>query len=174
MLDDEQEGANEIVQVRLAESFDRGKGMKLVSWGVFEKQAPEMALFGKRRLDGQVAYLATVREDQRPRLHPVTPVIGEGHCFLFVEPSTPKAKDLLENGCFSLHCAMNDSSGSSGEFIVNGDVLLTEREEQRALARSICSYGPANKALLFELKINEVHEIQYQFGRSQRKKWTAE
>ena len=94
--------------------------MKLVSWGVFEKKAPEMALFGKKRLDGQVAYLATVREDQRPRLHPVTPVIGEGHCFLFVEPSTPKAKDLLENGCFSLHCAMNDSSGSSGEFIVNG------------------------------------------------------
>ena len=31
--------------------------MKLVSWGVFEKQAPEMALFGKKRLDGQVAYL---------------------------------------------------------------------------------------------------------------------
>ena len=50
--------------------------MKLVSWGVFEKQAPEMALFGKKRLDGQVAYLATVREDQRPRLHPVTPVIA--------------------------------------------------------------------------------------------------
>ena len=43
----------------------------------------------------KVAYLATVREDKRPRLHPVTPVIGEGHCFLFVEPSTPKAKDLL-------------------------------------------------------------------------------
>ena len=148
--------------------------MKLVSWGVFETSAPEMALFGKKRLDGQVAYLATVREDKRPRLHPVTPVIGEGHCFLFVEPSTPKAKDLLENGCFSLHCAMNDSSGSSGEFIVNGDVLLTERDEQRALARSICSYGPANRALLFELKVNEVHEIQYRFGRSQRKKWTAE
>ena len=69
---------------------------------------------------------------------------------------------------------MNDTSGSSGEFIVNGDVSLTERDEQRALARSICSYGPANKALLFELKVNEVHEIQYRFGRSQRKKWTAE
>ena len=69
---------------------------------------------------------------------------------------------------------MNDSSGSSGEFIVIGDVLLTEQDEQRALARSICSYGPAKKALLFELKINEVHEIQYRFGRSQRKKWTAE
>ena len=46
--------------------------MKLVSWGVFETNAPEMASFGKKRLDGQVAYLATVREDQRPRLHPVT------------------------------------------------------------------------------------------------------
>ena len=40
-----------------------------------------MALFGKKRLDGQVAYLATVREDLRPRLHPVTPVIGEGIAF---------------------------------------------------------------------------------------------
>ena len=77
--------------------------MKLVSWGVFETSAPEMASFGKKRLDGQVAYLATVREDMRPRLHPVTPVIGEGHCFLFVEPSTPKAQDLLENGLSLIH-----------------------------------------------------------------------
>ena len=147
--------------------------MELVSWGDFEAAQPDMAAFGKKRLDGQVAYLATVREDHRPRLHPVTPAIGGGHCFLFVEPSTPKAKDLLENGRFSLHCAMNDSSGSSGEFIVNGDVHFTDDVSKRALAESVCSYGPAAKALLFELKINEVHEIQYRFGRAHRKKWLA-
>ncbi len=94
----------------------------MYSWRELEAADPEIAAFGCQRLDGKLAYLATVRDDAKPRLHPVTPIIGAGHCFLFVEPSTPKAKDLLKSGWYSLHCAMNDSSGSSGEFILNGQV----------------------------------------------------
>ena len=145
-----------------------------VSWAELVKDAPELAAFGERRLDGKVSYLATVREDQRPRLHPVTPIIGRGHCFLFVEPITPKARDLQVNGFFSLHCGMNDSSGSSGEFLVSGRVQLVDDKEMRVLAESVSSYRPASRAVLFELLLNEASATEYRGGRARRKKWRAQ
>ena len=143
------------------------------SWAEFEAAAPEIADYGRQRLDGKVAYLATVRDDQKPRLHPVTPIIGAGSCFLFVEPSTPKAKDLLDIGWYSLHCAMSDSSGSSGEFVLNGRVRFVEAQAAREVAESVSSYRPAARALLFELSIDEAHAIEYPFGRPLRKKFPS-
>ena len=145
----------------------------MYSWHELQAAAPEIAAFGCQRLDGKLAYLATVRNDGKPRLHPVTPIIGEGHCFLFVEPSTPKAKDLLKSGWYSLHCAMNDSSGSSGEFILNGRVQAVIDPDLRALAESVSSYRPAARTVLFELEIHEAHAIDYRFGRPHRQRWPA-
>ena len=145
-----------------------------VSWAELVKHAPELAAFGERRLDGKVSYLATVTADQRPRLHPVTPVIGKGHCFLFVEPSTAKARDLEINGFYSLHCAMNDSSGSSGEFLVSGNVQQVESEEMRVIAESVSSYRPASRAILFELLLSQASATEYRGGRPSRKKWRAQ
>ena len=143
----------------------------MYSWLELEAAAPEIAAFGAQRLDGKLAYLATVREDEKPRLHPVTPIIGAGHCFLFVEPSTPKAQDLLSSGWYSLHCAMNDSSGSSGEFILNGRVQAVTDGALRALAESVSNYRPAARTVLFELSIYEAHAIDYRFGRAHRRRW---
>ena len=145
----------------------------MYSWLELEAAAPEIAAFGAQRLDGKLAYLATVREDEKPRLHPVTPIIGAGHCFLFVDPSTPKAQDLLSSGWYSLHCAMNDSSGSSGEFILNGRVQAVTNGALRALAESVSNYRPAARTVLFELSIYEAHAIDYRFGRAHRRRWPA-
>ena len=53
------------------------------SWQDFALAEPELSAFGEARL-GTVrpAYLATVRADGMPRVHPVTPIIGEGHLLL--------------------------------------------------------------------------------------------
>ncbi|MFT7218915.1 MAG: hypothetical protein ACI8Z1_000528, partial [Candidatus Azotimanducaceae bacterium] len=56
--------------------------MEAAHWGVLEREDVKLAAFGQNRLDGKVAYLATIRRDGRPRAHPVTPVIGEGHMFI--------------------------------------------------------------------------------------------
>ena len=61
-----------------------------MSWSKLESQSPEIAEFSKVRLHGKVAYLATVRKDSAPRVHPFTPIIGEGHFFVFMEPTSPK------------------------------------------------------------------------------------
>ena len=147
--------------------------MKVVSWGEFEQADPELARFGLSRLDGKVAYLATVREDGLPRAHPVTPVIGEGYCFVFVEPSSPKARDLLEKGFYCLHCSMNDSSGSSGEFQVTGMAQQVAETKMRTLAESVSSFRPASRYVLFELKISEVLSTSYHGSTPRRQKWSA-
>lgn len=145
--------------------------MNSVSWGELELAMPELATFGKDRLDGKVAYLATVRKNGQPRAHPVTPVIGQGCCFVFVEPSSPKTHDLLDNGYYCLHCSMNDSSGSSGEFQLTGVARQIEDEETRSLAESVSSFRPSARYLLFELRLTEVMSTSYLGGRPNRKKW---
>ena len=145
--------------------------MQSVVWCVLEEENKALASFGQERLDGKVAYLATVRADGRPRAYPVTPVIGGGHLFVFVEPSSPKARDLERNGEFCLHCAMNDSSGSSGEFLITGTAVSVTDSSLRVLAESVSSFRPSVRHLLFELNINEALATSYRGGRPIRLRW---
>jgi hypothetical protein len=49
-----------------------------------------------------LGFLATVREDGGPRLHPVCPVIAVEGLYMFVVPS-PKRADLRRDGRYALH-----------------------------------------------------------------------
>lgn len=89
------------------------------SWKEFSQQAPAMAEFGKGRFQTGVAYWA----DGSPRVHPVTPIVGE-RLFLFMEPTSPKGKDLQRDARFTLHCAVENSEGGGGEFYVTGRAVL--------------------------------------------------
>ena len=95
----------------------------MASWTEFAQQAPELAEFGKARFQSGVAYLGTLRPDGGPRVHPVTPFLGE-QLFLFMEPTSPKGKDLQRDGRYTLHCSVNDSSGGEGEFYVRGRATM--------------------------------------------------
>ncbi len=52
-------------------------------------------------------YLATVRADGGPRVHPVSPVIADGGLFCFVIPS-PKRRDLERDGRYALQTYPGD------------------------------------------------------------------
>ena len=147
--------------------------MSGVSWQSLQDEVPDLASFGEGRLDGKVAYLATVRTDGMPRAHPVTPVIGEGYCFIFVEPDSQKVRDLQANGYFCLHCAMNDSSGSSGEFQATGIAEPIMDPKLREVAEAVSSYRPSARSLLFELRLLEVRSTSYRGGRPDRSRWIA-
>ena len=145
--------------------------MQAVSWAELESADSSLAAFGQDRLDGKVAYLATVRKDGRPRAHPVTPVIGKGHMFIFLEPSSPRTRDLIESGEYCLHCAMSDSSGSSGEFQVTGVAIQIADPAMREMAESVSSFRPALRSVLFELRVTEAMSTAYPGGQPKRRRW---
>src|SRR5438552_373058 len=89
-------------------------------WSDFAAAEPEMAAFGVQRLEKRVSYLATIRPDGSPRLHPVVAHFGEGHLFIYMNATSPKAADLQRGGRYTLHCAVEDSDGGKGEFSVSG------------------------------------------------------
>jgi hypothetical protein len=65
-----------------------------------------------------LGYLATVRKDGGPRLHPVCPVIANGGLYVFVGNRSPKRRDLLRDGRFALHSFPNPQVDD--EFTVRG------------------------------------------------------
>jgi hypothetical protein len=144
-----------------------------MSWQTFEEEDPELAAFGLERLAGRVAYLATVRQDGSPRVHPVTPIIGQGHMFLFMEPTSPKGNDLRRDGRYALHSSVGDPSGSGGEFFISGQARLVETAELRAVAVQSASYSPAERYILFELGVESVLATVYEDGQPVRRRWKA-
>ncbi len=142
-----------------------------MSWKTLEFQSPDIASFGSGRLHGKVAYLATTRKDGSPRVHPFTPIIGKGHFFVFMEPTSPKGHDLRRDGRFAVHCSVSDTSGRSGEIIVTGKAKFIEAPELRALAVSISPYQPAERYTLFEFDIESVMITEYLDGQPVRANW---
>jgi hypothetical protein len=142
-----------------------------MSWKSLEDGDPELAAFGAERLNDRVAYLATVRKDGSPRVHPVTPIIGQGHLFVFMEPSSPKGHDLQRDGRYAVHCSVSDTSGGSGEFILTGRAHLVENPELRALAVRLASYSPADRYILFEFDIESAASTTYPEDQPVRKLW---
>ena len=142
-----------------------------MSWQALEHSNPTLAAFGLQRLAGNVAYLATVRKDGSPRVHPVTPIIGQGRLFIFMEPTSPKGGDLRRGSLYALHCAVSDNSGESGEFIVTGRGQLVDNPQTRALAAQLSSYQPADRYILFELSVESASATRYENGKPAREHW---
>src|SRR5215213_11238607 len=115
----------------------------MTSWTEFAKQAPDIAAFGEVRFDSGVAYLGTLRPDGGPRVHPVTPILGE-QLFLFMEPTSPKGKDLQRDGRYTLHCSVEDSSGGGGEFYVRGRGAKSDDPLVWQAAKEASPYNPAD------------------------------
>lgn len=151
--------------------FDHLGGMLKMNWSDFERAAPALAAFGAERFKQGVAYLATIQRDGAPRVHPVTPILGQGHFFVFMEPTSPKGKDLLRDNRYAMHCAVSDSSGASGEFWCMGRAKSIDDPNLRALAVQVSSYAPAERYVLFELDVERAQTTIYENNSAVRQEW---
>jgi hypothetical protein len=86
--------------------FDRAQTWAVAAaWGEFEQAQPGLAEAGRTLLyqfGVGLAFLATVRRDGGPRVHPMCPLINQGGLYAFIVPG-PKQDDLHRDGRYSLH-----------------------------------------------------------------------
>ena len=149
--------------------------MVSVTWAAFAAAAPDLAAFGRARLAGRVAYLATARaSDGAPRVHPVTPIVSEGKLLLFMEPTSPKGRDIRMDPRYALHCGVEDDSGGEGEFFVSGTADPSTDRELRAEAVAAASYSPADRYLLFHLLVDRATLRRYVNGEPQSQTWAPD
>lgn len=145
------------------------------SWGAFAASDPELASFVAGRLLAAPSYLATLRADGTPRVHPVTPIVTATGLYLFMEPTSPKAADLRDRGWFALHNGVPDNAGTGGEGAVNGVGRLISDDAVRAAVIAEASYQPQDRYLLFELCPTEVRCNGYgDVTLPERRRWRAE
>jgi len=97
------------VPVQLAPASGAGDASTMsadeTTWNQLSEMRPDLAQAGRGLLYQYgvgLAFLATVRSDGGPRLHPMCPLINEHGLFAFIVPS-PKRDDLLRDGRFALH-----------------------------------------------------------------------
>ena len=88
----------------------------------------------------------------------MTPIIA-GALFLFSDPASPR-RDLRERDTYALRNAVPEA-GTGGEFSSSGVASPVDDPETRAVAAAAASYEPADRDVLFELKISEARSNAY-------------
>jgi hypothetical protein len=135
----------------------------MVSWSEFEEASAQLAEAGRTLLFQYgvgLAFLATVKRDGGPRLHPFCPLIVDGRLFAFLIPS-PKRNDLIRDGRYALHTFPADKTDD--EFCLSGRAAPVSDPEIRKLCVSHYHHDVANDWELFEFGIESALHAGYRF-----------
>jgi hypothetical protein len=136
----------------------------MVSWKELEAEAPDLATAGHALLyqyGPGLAYLATVRKDGGPRLHPFCPVIVDGRVHAYIGHS-PKLADLVRDGRYALHSF--PKRDGDDEFYISGRARrIDDRERRAAVSAAITAQGTTHGAddVLFEFDIDRAMHAAY-------------
>jgi hypothetical protein len=104
----------------------------MVAWRELESARPDLAEGGRGLLyqfGVGLAFLATVRSDGGPRVHPMCPILHDGGLYALLIPS-PKRDDLLRDPRYSMHSFPTD--GDEDAFYLAGFAQLVDANERRS------------------------------------------
>jgi pyridoxamine 5'-phosphate oxidase-like protein len=128
---------------------------EMSDWSSFEAAAPELASAGHRllfRTGSGSGLLATVRDDEPPRINPVSVGIVEGRLLLFVIVGSAKERDLLEDGRYALHA--HQDRQAPDEFLVRGRAREVIARGLRDAAAAVWPFTVTDDYRPFELDIS--------------------
>jgi hypothetical protein len=112
-----------------------------------------MAALGLRQLEKfGLAYLATVRKDGSPRVHPVAPLIVDGRLLVATPRASPKGHDQLRDDRCVLHFLPGKNDD---EFLIRARARPVRDPEVRAQAQAAAHYVHDDD-FLFEYDIESV------------------
>ncbi|MGH9195214.1 MAG: pyridoxamine 5'-phosphate oxidase family protein [Acidimicrobiia bacterium] len=143
-------------------------------WQLFVDQAGPLAELAQTRLIGRVAYLATVRPDGGPRVHPVTPRVHDRRLFVRMHPSSPKVADLRRDPRFALHSQVDNTEGSGGEISVSGTAVIVQDAAWIENAFDGLPDPDPQRYVVFELDLDDVKVTLYEGGDTIRRRWRAD
>jgi hypothetical protein len=132
----------------------------LATWADFEATAPALAARGRALLyqyGPPLGYLATVRADGGPRVHPFCPVVTEGGLWAYVLRHSPKGADLRRDPRFALHALAPQDVDD--EFFVRGRAEPVEPSETLKAAiigAALPARVGAEEEQLFQLHLDRV------------------
>lgn len=146
----------------------------MVTWHAFETEAPDLASFGRERIDRRVSFLATVRGDGGPRVHPVTPWIADGHLYVRMYSTSPKVADLGRDPRFALHSMMDNDDGVGGEFALTGRAVgVIDPDTASVALAAVGDLENDRQLVLFELHVDDVVATTYPGEETERRRWRA-
>jgi hypothetical protein len=107
----------------------------MARWSEFAAAKPALAEAGRALLyqyGPGLGYLATVRPDGGPRLHPVCPFISGEDLVVFIVEGSPKCRDLMRDGRVAIHTYAAENVDD--EFYLTGVAHLVTSPTERAAA----------------------------------------
>src|SRR4029079_1921251 len=106
----------------------------MASWAEMMEAVPDIGAVGSGLLETRVlAYLATVRADGAPRVHPVCPFILDGRLYVATPRESPKARDELRDPRVVLHMLPGENDD---EFRIRGRGRAGTDQAARAASRT--------------------------------------
>jgi hypothetical protein len=172
----------------------------VAGWATFEADAPELAAVAGRLWPGitalnrgdvspadapsfTISYLATVRRDGAPRLHPFCPILAAGRMFAAIPRSSPKGWDLRRDPRCVIHALPGPEDD---ELCIRARAIeVSSDTATRALVRSVVVASNVGGMIqtvsndpLFELDLEQVDvawwiDIGQPGTRAVRAQWRA-
>ena len=134
----------------------------MAQWSDFAAASPRLSAFVAERLTdpatGRLSYLATLRPDGGPRVHPVVAFVTSGRLWVFSFQGSPKAADLLRDPRYAVHLGVTADPFVSGEAAIRGRATRVDDAATRAAAVEAAAFAmaPGDDAILFELGVDLV------------------
>jgi hypothetical protein len=136
----------------------------VAAWSSGEMANTEMAEAGRRLLYQHgpgLAYLATVRRDGGPRLHPICPTLVDGHLYCAILRTSPKCRDLVRDGRYALHAF--PAVDVDDEFFVAGRAQVVDAAGMAACERGLARDGvTSSDHTAFELDLERALWSRYE------------
>jgi hypothetical protein len=134
---------------------------QMKSWDEFMTAQPDLAEIGRKLLfPGRArvggAFLATLRKDGAPRLHPVSLVYWKECLYVFIPLSSPKCADLQRDGRYALQAFPPPNNTLGEEFYVSGVAVCIQDPAFRQAMIAETEIRVEKDEVLFELFLDRV------------------
>ena len=125
-----------------------------MTWARLAASAPDLAAEAHRLIfrSGQGSVLlATVRDDEPPRIHPISVEIVDGRLLAFIILASPKCRALETDGRFAMHSHLD--LAAPDEVSVRGRATLVMDRAMRAAAIAVWPFEADDDYALFDFAV---------------------